>query len=180
MNYQDRKGLGGGRAVTLISMNDWFRMSVWTMVLPFTIRRLKDILTKITVFCHEAARLSHFSLSCHRHLSKKNRCQTDTDSWHIPVPATFQEDIGNSGEIKWGDYWTSKGALAGKMSYCSSFNLLITIHCLQHIARGLHRLSGGGISKIVFWSQDFVFCIWYLVTSLCMDKVEQGRRVQRD
>ena len=81
---------------------------------------------------------------------------------------------------KCGDCWTSKEALAGKMSYCSSFNLLVTIHCLQHGARRLHRLSGGGISKIVFWNQDFVFCIWYLVTSLCMDKVEQGRRVQRD
>ena len=35
----------------------------------------------------------------------------------------------------------------------------------------------------VFWNQDYVFCIWYLVTCLCMDgakdKVEQVRRVQR-
>ena len=66
--------------------------------------------------------ISHFHVivTCQR----KNRCQTDTDSWHIPVPATFHEDIGNSGEIKCGDCWISKGALAGKMSYCSSFNLL--------------------------------------------------------
>ena len=180
MNYQDRKGLGGGRAVTLISMNDWFRMSVWTTVLPFTIRRLKDILTKITVFCHEAARLSHFSLSCHRHLSKKK----PLPDWYWLLAYTSASHFPWRRWKFWrnqvGDYCTSKGALTGKMSYCSSFNLLITIHCLQHGARRLHRLSGGGISKIVFWNQDFVFCIWYLVTSLCMDKVEQGRRVQRD
>ena len=34
-------------------------------------------------------------------VKEKKRCQTDTDSWHIPVPDTFQEDVGNSGEIKW-------------------------------------------------------------------------------
>ena len=125
--------------------------------------------------------ISHFHVivTCQR----KNRCQTDTDSWHTPVPATFQEDVGNSGEIKWGDCWTSKGALAGKMSYCSSFNLLITIRCLQYGARRLHRLSGGGILEIVFWNQDYEFCIWYLVTSLCMDgakdKVEQVQRQSR-
>ena len=83
-------------------------------------------------------------------VKEKKRCQTDTDSWHIPVPDTFQEDVGNSGEIKWGDCWTSKGVLSGKMSYCSAFNLLIAIHCLQHGARRLQCLTGGGISKIVF------------------------------
>ena len=125
--------------------------------------------------------ISHFHVivTCQR----KNRCQTDIHSWHFPVPATFQEDVGNSGEIKWGGYWTSKGALAGKMSCCSSFNLLINIRCLQHGARRLHRLSGGGILEIVFWNRDYVFCIWYLVTCLCMDgakdKVEQGRRVHK-
>ena len=43
--------------------------------------------------------ISHFHVivTCQR----KNRCQTDTDSWHTPVPDTFQEDVGNSGEIKW-------------------------------------------------------------------------------
>ena len=120
--------------------------------------------------------ISHFHVivTCQR----KNRCQTDTDSWHIPVPATFQEDVGNSGEIKWGDCWTSKGALAGKMSYCSSFNLLITIRCLQYGARGLHRLSGGGISKIVFWIRTlcFVFGIWSRLSAWTKSSRAEGSK----
>ena len=119
----------------------------------FPIRRLKDILTKITVFCHEeAARLSHFSLSCHRHLSKKK-----TAARLILTPGIHQCQTLSKKTLEilekssgWGNCWTSKGVLAGKMSYCSAFNLLIAIHCLQHGARRLHRLSGGGISKIVF------------------------------
>ena len=148
----------------------------------FPIRRLKDILTKITVFCHEAARLSHFSLSCHRHLSKKNRCQTDTDSWHTPVPDTFQEDVGNSGEIKWGDCWTSNQGGTGGQN-----ELLLLFQFADHYSLPPTWCKTAASSKWERYFEDCILesglCVCYLVTSLCMDgakdKAEQGIRVQR-
>ena len=157
MNYQDRKGLGGGRAVTLISMNDWFRMSVWTTVLPFTIRRLKDILTKITVFCHEAARLSHFSLSCHRHLSKKK----PLPDWYWLLAYTSASHISRR---RW-KFWRNQvgGLLDVQGSTGGQNELLLLFQFADHYSLPPIWCKTAAPSK---WGRYFGDCI--LESGLCV------------